>query len=70
MISENIIADPVKRTCRNFDSFIFEQFSIFMNDNIGYLQVLIVQETFCQLEISFPVMASLYIYMLQIIAKL
>ena len=41
-----------------------------MNDNIGYLQVLIVQETFCQLEISFPVMASLYIYMLQIIAKL
>ena len=39
-----------------------------MNDNIEYLQVLVVQRRFCQLE--FPVMASLYIYKMKINAKL
>ena len=70
MISENIITDTVKRTCRNFNSFSFHQFSIFMNDNIEYLQVLVVQRRFCQLQINSPVMASLYICKLKINAKL
>ena len=70
MISENIITDKVKRTRRNFNSFNFQQFSIFMNDNIEYLQVLVVQRRFCQLQINSPVMAFLYIYMLKINAKL
>ena len=62
MISENIITDTVKRTCRNFNSFNFQQFIVFMNDNTEYLQVLVVQRRFCQLQI----MASLYIYKLKI----
>ena len=70
MISENIITLTVKRTCRNCNSFNFQQFSIFMNDNVEYLQVLIAQRRFCQLQINSPVMASLYIYELKINAKL
>ena len=42
MISENIITDTVKRACKSFNSFNFQQFSSFMNDNIEYLQVLVV----------------------------
>ena len=30
---------------------------VFMNDNIEYLQVLVVQKRFCQLQINFPVIA-------------
>ena len=60
MISENIITDSVKKTCRIFNSFNFQQFSIFMNFH-EYLQVLVVQRRFCQLQINFPVMASLFI---------
>ena len=41
MISENI-TDTVKRTCKNCNSFNFQQFPIFINDNIEYLQVLVV----------------------------
>ena len=70
MISENIITDKVKRTCRNFNSFIFQKFSIFMSDDIKYLQVLVVQRRFCQLQIKFLIMTSLYIYKLKINAKL
>ena len=69
----NIITNTVKRTCRNFNSFDFQQFSIFMNGNIEYLeylQVLVVQRRFCQLQINSPVMASLYIYKLKVNAKL
>ena len=62
--------DTVKRTCRNFNRFNFQKFSIFMNDNFEYLQVLVVQGIFCQLQISSPVMASSYIYKLKINAKL
>ena len=62
--------DTVKRTCRNFNRFNFQKFSIFMNDNFEYLQVLAVQGIFCQLQISSPVMASWYIYKLKINAKL
>ena len=61
MIRENIITDTVKRTRRNSNSFNFQQFSIFMNDNIEYPQVLVVQRRFCQLQVNSPVMASLYI---------
>ena len=70
MISENSITDIVKRTCRNFNSFNFQQFSIFMNEDIEYLQVLVAQRRFCQLQINSPVMASLYIYNLKINAIL
>ena len=70
VISENIITYTVKRTCRNFNSFSFHQFLIFMNNNIEYLQVLVIQRRFCQLQINLPVMASLYIYKLKINAKL
>ena len=55
---ENIFTDTVKRTCRNFNSFNFQQFSIFMNDNSKYLQVLDLQRRFCQPQINSPVMAS------------
>ena len=41
MISENI-TDTVKRTSKNCNSFNFQQFPIFINDNIEYLQVLVV----------------------------
>ena len=47
MISENIITDTVKRTCKNINSFKFLQFLIFMYDNIDYIQVLVVQRRFC-----------------------
>ena len=70
MIFENIITDTVKRTCRNLNSFNFQQFSIFMNDNTEYLQVLVIQKRFCQLQINSLVMASLYINELKINAKL
>ena len=33
-ISGDIITDTVNRTYRNFNSFNFQQFSIFLNDNI------------------------------------
>ena len=49
-------------------SSISFQFS--SNDNIEYLQVLVVQRRFCQLQINSPEMASLYIYKLKINAKL
>ena len=62
MISEDIITDTVKRICRNFNSFNFQQFSVFITDNIEYLQVLVLQRKFCQLQINSPVMASLCIY--------
>ena len=45
MILENIITDAVKRTGRNFN---LQQFEIFMNSNIEYLQVLVVQRRFWQ----------------------
>ena len=64
MISENIVTDTVKRICRNFNSFNFQQFIIFMNDNIEYFQALVAQRRFCQLQINSLVMASLYIYKL------
>ena len=70
MIFKNIITDTVKRTCRNLNSFNFQQFSIFMNDNTEYLQVLVIQKRFCQLQINSLVMASLYINELKINAKL
>ena len=70
MIFENIITDTVKRTCRNLNSFNFQQFSIFMNDNTEYLQVLVIQKRFCQLQINSLVIASLYINELKINAKL
>ena len=70
MIFENMITDTVKRTCRNLNSFNFQQFSIFMNDNTEYLQVLVIQKRFCQLQINSLVMASLYINELKINAKL
>ena len=70
MIFENIITDTVKRTCRNLNSFNFQQFSIFTNDNPEYLQVLVIQKRFCQLQINSLVMASLYINELKINAKL
>ena len=70
MISENIITDIVKRTCRNLNSFNFQQFSIFLNDNIEYHQVLVAQRRFCQLQINSPAMASLYIHKIKINAKL
>ena len=46
MISENSITDIIKRTCRNFSSFNFQQFSVFMNDNIDYREVLVDQRRF------------------------
>ena len=70
IISENIITDTVKRTCRNFKSFKVLQFSIFMYGIVEYFQVLVVQRRFCQLQINSPVMASLYIYKLKIHEKL
>ena len=70
MIFKNIITDTVKRTCRNLNSFNFQQFSIFMNDNTEYLQVLVIQKRFCQLQINSLVIASLYINELKINAKL
>ena len=57
MISEYIITHIVKGTCRNFNSFNFQQFSIFMNDNIG-------------LRSYSPVIASMYFCKLKIYAKL
>ena len=39
MISKNIIADTFTKIWRNFNSFNFQQFSIFMNDNIEYLSI-------------------------------
>ena len=54
----------------SFDRFSLQQFWIFMNDNIEYLQVLIVQRRFCQMQINSSVMASLYIYKLKINGKL
>ena len=69
MISENIITDTIKRTCRYFNSFNFHQFSILMNDKTEYLQVLLVQSRFRQLQLNSPVIASLYIYKLKINAK-
>ena len=68
IISKNIINDTIKRTCRNVNSFNFKQFSTFMNDSIEYLQVLVVQRRFCQINSS--VMDSLYICKLKINAKL
>ena len=65
MISENVITDAV-----NFNSFNFQEFSIFMTDNIEYLQVLVVQRRFCQQQINSSAMASLYICKLKINAKL
>ena len=41
-----------------------------MNENIEYLQVLLVQRRFCQLQTSSPVIGSLYIYKLKINATL
>ena len=70
MIFKNIITDTVKRTCRNLNSFNFQQFSIFINDNTEYLQVLVIQKRFCQLQINSLVIASLYINELKINAKL
>ena len=70
MIFKNIITDTVKRTCRNLNSFNFQQFSIFMNDNTEYLQVSVIQKRFCQLQINSLVIASLYINELKINAKL
>ena len=59
----DIIIDTVKRTYRNLNSFNFQRFSVFMNGNIEYLQVLVVQRRFYQLLFyKFPSMASLYIY--------
>ena len=66
--TEKIITDIVKRTCRNLNSFNFQQFSIFMNDNIEYLQVLVIERRFCQLQINFP--SNFPIYKLKINVKL
>ena len=49
-ISEDIITNTAKRTCRNTDSFNFQQLLIFLNDNIEYLQVLVVQTRFCHFK--------------------
>ena len=51
MILENFITDTVKRICRNFNSFNFQQFTIFMNNNTEYPQVLVLQRKFYQLQI-------------------
>ena len=59
MILEDIITDTVKRT-----------FFQLMNDNIEYLQVLVVQRRFCKIQLNSPVMVSLYIYKLKINVKL
>ena len=69
VISENITAGTVKRTCRIFNSFNLQQLSVLINDNIEYLLLLVIQRRFCQLQINPPVMASLYIYNLKINAK-
>ena len=68
MISENIIIDTVKRTFKKLqeDCLLrsqvkqsnYQQFLIFMNDNIEYLQALVVQRRFCQLQTNSPVMAK------------
>ena len=70
MILENIITDTVERTFRNFNSFNFQQFPVFVNEKIEYLQILVVQGRFCELRINSPAMAILYIYKLKINAKL
>ena len=67
--SENIITETVKRTCRNFNSFNFHQFSIFMNDHwisSGLSRPKKIHST----TNRFPVIASLYIYKLKMNAKL
>ena len=46
-ISEDIITNTVKRTYRNTN---FQQLLIFINDNIEYLQVLVVQTRFCHFK--------------------
>ena len=76
MISENIITDTVKRAFKKLleDCVLrsqekwskYQQFSIFMDDNTEYLQVLVVQRRFCQLQTNSLVMAPLYIYKLKI----
>ena len=70
MTSEDINIDTVERTCRTFNAFNSQQFSIFKNGNIEYLQVLVAQRGFCQLEINSLLMAFLFIYKLKINAKL
>ena len=66
--TERIITDIVKRTCRNLNSFNFQQFSIFMNDNLEYVQVLVIERRFCQSQINFP--SNFPIYKLKINVKL
>ena len=66
-IEKKIITDTVKRTCRKFN---FQQFPLFINDEIEYLQVLVVQRRFCQLQINPPVMTSLHIDKLKMNRKL
>ena len=51
---------------KNFFSTFFQ----IMNDNIEYLQVLVVQRRFCQIQLNSPVMVSLYICKLKINVKL
>ena len=60
MILENIATDTVKKELAEISSFNFQQFSVFINDNVEYLQVLILypKRGFCQLQINSPVMAS------------
>ena len=56
-----------QKNMQKFQQFHFP--AVFMNGNIEYPQFL-VQRRFCQLQINFLVMASLYIYKLKINAKL
>ena len=62
--------DTVKWTCRKFNSFKFQLFSIFMNDDIECLEVLIVQTRFCHLQKNSPVMVFLHINKSKINPKL
>ena len=66
----DVLQTIVKRTRKSFNSFNFQQFSSFINDNIEYYQGLFVRRRFCQLQINFTEMASMYIYKLKIHAKL
>ena len=70
MILENIVIEKVKRTCRNLNSFNFQQFLIFMKRQYCMPSGLSQQRRFCQLQINSPVMAFLYIHKLKINAKL
>ena len=60
-MSENIIDQPEE---------LAEILTVSTSNSFQFSLVLVVQRRFCQLQINFPVMASLYIHNLKINAKL